>query len=801
MMKPLFAAIAVLSICVGCQSEVPEGVAERVDKESPRDAGEASHGSAEPVAAAEPRWDLAAPTLDELHRCWDARLEESDAAFAEVLAERRGAGRGAGWFGAAEAANPLRLPAVAPAEPGEADRPMERAVTQRRYCARAAAYWPEAVEAYAATHELREDELDLLTAMTRLNTCDGAGNAAELAAAAAVVQAAGTGDALVRALLGWETVRLSEPGELRQADLRDLYSAADAAAADPTVPGLYRFRTTLWALRGAIIAKNSGLADGDAGAVDPAARVRAAAAGLRAFAESVTPEAAAARPQLPRILYHHAWDALCLFDGDDPADAPPRLTLTGALSDAAAAGGDPYAFHVVVCTMLRSAGWGARGSTFADDVTDEGWDGLREHMTAAARHGHAAWLAHPNLPCAAAILQEVARGGGSPLGERAWFAEAVAAQVDYELAHRSLHAGLLPRWGGSYAEMSSLAGESLRDDLADTGLPWLGYDLLRAAIEDMEDAHGDPPPPRWGETLTAYADHLTDWAGDGPLSVTDSNGAWAKRVGALSRALGAAGLPDEQLAVLRVWPEGDPLQLRPYLDGYRRAFVAGPLAAAHGDAAGAAARLAAAVHPDGPILTAEEVDALRKDVSAVRRAARGDRLQRDWLEDVTDTLSLLAVLHRGEIAGPHVKPGLPGWRCGALMVQGRSGRGGTRSFPAGWSTCTAPTASPAPTSARWPNCPSPSCSTRASRSCRCRARRIRRSASAWAPASGPRRTPPTSGPGRPPAGRCSTTGPSTARFQTRSDTSRTRGSPTWGSTTSAAAPRCGTGRIGSASAC
>ncbi|QDT17767.1 hypothetical protein [Alienimonas californiensis] len=664
------AATAGLLVPIGCQPEAAPAVPTLASQEGNANETSPAEVEAEAEEAAQ-RWNFTAPSLMELHRRWEEPLAESDAEFVQEIRRLREGGFAATRFSLEGEAGPLSLPPLDLASLEDADRPMERSHTQDRYCERSLAIWMEEIDTLAESHGLREDETETLRAMARTLGCDKRETADQFDEAVDALRQAGTEEAVLQALIGLHTVRAAEPGALRVADLAELVRAADAAASDESVPGALRFRASLWALLGAATAEAAGFADDEdaeaANAFSVSKRVAATADGLRTFAASVTPEAVAARPQLPRFLYHNAWEVICRFPANGPADDPPRLALAAALSDGAADGGDPYAFHAVLCGMLSEAGFEARGGEVASEVTEEGWEGLHRFGTAAGRHGHAAWLAHPNLPVAPTLLQRVSRGGGSPVDERLWFAEAVAAQVDFESAYSSIQYGLLPRWGGSHQEMIELAQSCLRDDLRETDTPRLGLEMVRAVADDLADGYGPPPPGPWRKTLAAYADFLTNEYEEGGLPIDGSYGRWAKRVGGLSRSLADEGMPDRQLAVLKLWPDSDfdPIQLRPVLDGYRRAFVAGPLAAAEGEAAEQAARLAEKVHPDAPILTHDEVRALKEDVAAVRAAAGDDPLQRDWLVDVEQTLSLLDSLYQGKTVGPVLGEALAGWRCGA----------------------------------------------------------------------------------------------------------------------------------------
>ncbi len=359
---------------------------------------------------------------------------------------------------------------------------------------------------------------------------------------------------------------------------------------------------------------------------------------------------------------------------DRNLDAPYRLALLGALDRAAAAGADPYAFHVVMLDFLVETGWDARGGSFASGVPEDAWETFDADHAAAALHGHAAWLLHPNLPLAPTGMIRVAKAHEDSLGPAEWFGKAVAVQVDAPAAWHALREALHPKWGGSFEAQLRLARAGLRAPLRGTLAPKIGMQIafgVRGEWDEERDVEGRPPEARramWRKTREALVESLLHSPPpEEELIASPADWEWALWVGSLAREMAEEGRDDDRLALLRLWPPADrePLQLRAVLDGYRRDYVAGPLAAARGPAAAEAAALVAALDPETPAIAGGEVPALRAAAGAVRAAAADDPVQLGWLEDVTAVLDRAEALAAGETWTPSFRPGLPGWRCRA----------------------------------------------------------------------------------------------------------------------------------------
>jgi hypothetical protein len=87
----------------------------------------------------------------------------------------------------------------------------------------------------------------------------------------------------------------------------------------------------------------------------------------------------------------------------------------------------------------------------------------------------------------------VAMGGGDLLHEKAmdWFERALKAQIDYDEAYRLMIGGpLLPRWGGSYAEMMQLADACIAQERFDTAVPMYYLTIVREVGRDSQRPWG-----------------------------------------------------------------------------------------------------------------------------------------------------------------------------------------------------------------------------------------------------------------------------------------------------------------------
>ncbi len=145
--------------------------------------------------------------------------------------------------------------------------------------------------------------------------------------------------------------------------------------------------------------------------------------------------------------------------------------------------------------------WKSRGCGWASTVTEDGWKGFEQHLSAANRVLHEAWKIHPDYPEAAAMMIKVAMGECANEGEtpRLWFKRAVTAQMDYAPAYAAYAWAIRPRWGGSLREMEELGIECLKTRRFDTEAPWQYYSQISSITSELD---GDKRYLKKSETWT-----------------------------------------------------------------------------------------------------------------------------------------------------------------------------------------------------------------------------------------------------------------------------------------------------------
>ncbi len=146
----------------------------------------------------------------------------------------------------------------------------------------------------------------------------------------------------------------------------------------------------------------------------------------------------------------------------------------------------PFVVNMLVGQYHVEAGWKARGTSWATEVTEEGWKGFDEHMTEARECFEKAWEAAPNRPEAASEMIKISMSSSrSAFREmRMWFDRAVEAQFDYRPAYTKLVWGLMPRWHGSHDLIYQFGVECMNTERYDTDVPFMLCDNLWRIIRD-----------------------------------------------------------------------------------------------------------------------------------------------------------------------------------------------------------------------------------------------------------------------------------------------------------------------------
>lgn len=128
----------------------------------------------------------------------------------------------------------------------------------------------------------------------------------------------------------------------------------------------------------------------------------------------------------------------------------------------------------------RRKAWNARGSGWAKDVTDEGWDGWKTHGDACREAFARAWELHP-YPEAAYLFSDL-----GPFDDEV-FLQATASQLDFRGFFESyLWYNCYPRWCGSHRKMKQFAERCRATGRHDTMVPYFYAEALLKMVKDMD---------------------------------------------------------------------------------------------------------------------------------------------------------------------------------------------------------------------------------------------------------------------------------------------------------------------------
>lgn len=131
-------------------------------------------------------------------------------------------------------------------------------------------------------------------------------------------------------------------------------------------------------------------------------------------------------------------------------------------------------------TIEIALAWDARGSGWANSVTEDGWRDFRSHLANAEQLLTGAWKAAPEQPLAPTTMITVAVGINTLDDERTWFDRAVIAEFDYMNAYYSYMTTIRPRWGGSHDLMLAFGSECASTMRYDTNVPTV---LVKAVLD------------------------------------------------------------------------------------------------------------------------------------------------------------------------------------------------------------------------------------------------------------------------------------------------------------------------------
>jgi hypothetical protein len=157
--------------------------------------------------------------------------------------------------------------------------------------------------------------------------------------------------------------------------------------------------------------------------------------------------------------------------------------------------------------------WDARGTGWANTVTEEGWRLMRERLAKAANALDEAWHLDPTNSDAAdeMLAVELGQGQGRDRMEL-WFNRAMKANPDdYEACVNKLYY-LEPKWYGSADEMLKFGEECVKGGNWDSGIPYIyvkaHLDLAAyteaVGAQDGEAVYFTSHPEAWDEIRAVH---------------------------------------------------------------------------------------------------------------------------------------------------------------------------------------------------------------------------------------------------------------------------------------------------------
>lgn len=113
---------------------------------------------------------------------------------------------------------------------------------------------------------------------------------------------------------------------------------------------------------------------------------------------------------------------------------------------------DPWLKLMIDAADAYDRAWAARGSGFANTVTEEGWRIYHQEIVKVLPLLEKAYLMRPDLPQSTVVALSTCLGDREKMD--LWLKRARASRADYCLAYGCYLWGLRPRWGGTTEEMA-----------------------------------------------------------------------------------------------------------------------------------------------------------------------------------------------------------------------------------------------------------------------------------------------------------------------------------------------------------
>ena len=119
-----------------------------------------------------------------------------------------------------------------------------------------------------------------------------------------------------------------------------------------------------------------------------------------------------------------------------------------------------YPAHLARAKYRAELGWQARGSRYANETSEQQMNEMASRLSEAAAEAVAAIKLNPKSSIAYALLLDVAKAEGDDKSLDHVYSVGIASVPLSYLIRVSAMEALEPRWGGSYAMMTSLADDA-----------------------------------------------------------------------------------------------------------------------------------------------------------------------------------------------------------------------------------------------------------------------------------------------------------------------------------------------------
>lgn len=138
--------------------------------------------------------------------------------------------------------------------------------------------------------------------------------------------------------------------------------------------------------------------------------------------------------------------------------------------------GDLAIVHALKGKYYVSYAWDARGTGFADKVTDEGWKLFGERLRIARAALEKSWSLQPMLYTARSMMTVELGASTGPEGMELWFRRGMEFDpASYDLCNDKLN-WLMPKWHGSEAEMISFGRECVESKIWRGNVPLILFE-------------------------------------------------------------------------------------------------------------------------------------------------------------------------------------------------------------------------------------------------------------------------------------------------------------------------------------